>query len=93
MKPLAKQLERRVVDNGADKEPTGPMILMLASGEGYAVVIDPPMPTGNHRSAFFSKIDAWNYAQGLWCDMKIGCADHSTGNERRTATGPYRSQI
>lgn len=75
------------------EEPTGPTVLMLASGEGYVVVIDPSLPTGNHRRAFYSKIDAWSYAQGLWCDFKIGFADHSTGNERRAATGPYRARL
>lgn len=76
----------------ATEAPTAPMVLMLASGEGYVVIIDPALPSGDHRRAFFSKIDAWSYAQDLWCDMKIGFADHSTGNERRTATGPYRSR-
>lgn len=66
------------MDLKADEVPTGPIVLMLASGGGYVVIIDPALPSGNHRRAFYSKIDAWSYAQGLWCDMKIGFADHST---------------
>lgn len=90
--PLATPPERQAVDLETE-EPTGPTILLLASGDGYVVTVAPALASGNHRREFYSKIDAWSYAQGLWCDLKIGFADHSTGNERRAATGPYRSRI
>lgn len=73
-------------------EPTGPMTLMFASGIGFVVIVEPTLPTGNHRREFYSKIDAMSYARELWCSLRTGFADHSTGNEKRTATGPYRSR-
>ena len=89
MKPPAPP-ERRAVDLEADEEPTGPMTLMFASGMGFVVIVEPTLPSGNHRREFYSKVDAWSYAQSLWCHFKTGFADHSTGNEKRTAAGPYR---
>ena len=68
-----------------------PMVLMLYGGEGYIVVIDPPLPTGNHRRAFREKIDAWHYAQSKWRAHKLGFADETTGNFGRvTAFNRHR---
>jgi hypothetical protein len=75
------------MDTVAGDPPPGPMVLMLYGGEGYIVVIDPPLPTGNHRRAFGEKISAWDFAQSLWCEHRLGFSDQTTGNFGRIGGG------
>ena len=72
-------------EEAADLQP-GPLVLMLASGLGYVVIVDPCLPSGNHRREFYAKSDGWRYAQELWSKFKLGFADHSTGNAARAGT-------
>lgn len=72
--------------------PPGPMVLMLPSAQVFVVIVDPPLPCGNHRRTFSAKSEAWHYAQTLWTSHRLGFADHSTGNAARFGNGPYRER-
>ena len=81
MTPLAPPERRAVDEDAADLLPRS-LVLMLASGEGFVVIVDPPLTSGNQRRAFRAKVDAWSYAKELWVSNRLGFADHSTGKCR-----------
>lgn len=60
-----------------DEEPTGPRVIMCAAGERVAVLIEPPLPTGDHRRVFGFKDDAWSYARELWSKNRLGFCDET----------------
>lgn len=64
----------------ADDLPPGPLILMVADGEAFAVLIKPPLPDGDHRRSFRLKDEAWAYAMSKCQRFRLGFSDHTTGS-------------
>lgn len=79
------------MDNRAEEEPTGSRVVMRASGEEIAVLIEPPLPDGDHRRLFFFKQDVWSRARDLWSSHGLGFCDETTLSNGRT--GPNRRTI
>lgn len=76
-----------------DAEPRGPVVVLAPEGEAFAVMIEPPLPSGDHRRTFFTKQDAWAGARELWSKYRLGLSDRTAPNFGRS--GPYapRSKI
>ncbi|MFN3675605.1 MAG: hypothetical protein ACK4TC_06460 [Sphingomonas pseudosanguinis] len=65
----------REAGDDAEPLPPGPIVVMRVEGDGYAVLIDPALPTGDHRREFSAKNCAWSYARELWSAERIGFMD------------------
>ncbi|WP_326525518.1 hypothetical protein [Sphingomonas sp.] len=59
---------------------TGPLVVLRAEGDAILVLIEPPLPDGDHRRAFAAKETAWQYAQSLWTSARTGVRDETIGN-------------
>ena len=78
-------------DNGDDDlGPPTPVVVMIADGDAYAVLIDPPLPCGDHRRSWPTKQDAWHHARELWSRFKIGFSDRTRNSFGRI--GPNRER-
>lgn len=86
-------MPRELDADDIDDEPPGPVVVLMPEGDAFAVMIEPPLPSGDHRRTFFSKQDAWAGARELWSKYRLGLSDRTTPNVGRT--GPYnpRSEL
>ncbi len=72
-----RKAEQRDVDGDDDLDPPGSLVVLIAEGDTYAVLIDPPLPCGNHRRSYLTKQDAWHEARELWSRYKLGFSDRT----------------
>lgn len=77
-------------DDGDDLGPSGPVVVLIAVGDAYAVLIDPPLPCGDHRRSCPTKQDAWQEARELWGHFKLGFSDRTRNSFGRI--GPNRER-
>jgi hypothetical protein len=84
---LASALQRRATEaseDGSDLDaaPPGPIVVMIAENDAYTVLIDPPLPCGDHRQSWPSKERAWQEARELWSNFRLGFAERSAQDQR-----------
>ncbi|MDF2493700.1 hypothetical protein [Sphingomonas sp.] len=72
-----RKAEQREDDGDDDLEPIGPLVVLIADGDAFAVLIDPPLPCGDHRRSCATKQDAWHEARELWGRFKLGFSDRT----------------
>lgn len=71
------------MDVEPDDLPPGPVVVLAVDGDGFCVMIEPPLSTGDHRSLFATRDAAWAGARVLWTQFRLGLrddADPKTGN-------------
>lgn len=85
-----RKAEQREDDGGDDVGPPAPVVVLIAEGDAYAVLIDPPLPCGDHRRSCATKQDAWHEARELWSRFKLGFSDHTRLGFGRS--GPNRER-
>lgn len=65
--------------------PPGPIVVLIADGGAFAVLIDPALPCGNHRRSCPTKQDAWHEARELWSQFRLGFSDRTSQGYGRSA--------
>ncbi len=81
------------MDDDFDFGPPGPVVVLTAVGDAYAVLIDPPLPCGDHRRSCPTKQDAWHEARELWSRFKLGFSDRTSNSFGRISPNRQRPEI
>lgn len=88
-----RKAEQRDVDGDDDLGPPGSLVVLIADGDAFAVLIDPPLPCGNHRRSCLTKQDAWHEARELWSRFKLGFSDRTRLSYGRIGSNRERPEL
>lgn len=80
-------------DDDDDLGPPGPVVVLIADGDAYAVLIDPPLPCGDHRRSCSTKQEAWHEARELWSRFKLGFSDRTRLSYGRIGSNRERPEL
>lgn len=58
-------------------EHTGPVVVIAKEGAQFRVSVEPPLPSGDHRSVFPTRDQSWAAARALWTKFKLGLRDEA----------------
>ena len=73
-------MPRELDADDIDAEPPGPVVVLIPEGDAFAVMIEPPLPSGDHHRTCWTKQDGYAVARELWCHFRLGFSDRTAPN-------------